>query len=170
VAYLAWWLVADLAQTRAVRLAIVGLFLAASATRGVYLLHGPERDLARIDFAQTPWMDAMTWLRAQPSKWHVLADPGHAWKYGTSARLAAEKDTVLEIGKDSALAMYDRTIAMRVAERAAALGAYAALTTDELRRLDAKYDVDVAIVDAADARHPLPELFRSAQFVIYDLR
>jgi hypothetical protein len=115
-------------------------------------------------------MDAMTWLRAQPSKWHVLADPGHAWKHGTSARLAAEKDTVLEIGKDSALAMYDRTIAMRVAERAAALGAYAALTTDELRRLDAKYDVDVAIVDAADARHPLPELFRSAQFVIYDLR
>jgi hypothetical protein len=112
----------------------------------------------------------MRWLEAQPSSWHVLADPGHAWKYGVSTRLAARKDTVLESTKDSALAMYDRAIAMRVAERTAAIGAYPDMTTDQLRQLDARYSLDAAIVESAFARHPFPELYRNGQFVIYDLR
>jgi hypothetical protein len=112
----------------------------------------------------------MRWLREQPAHWHVLADPGHAWKYGVSARLAAEKDTVLELGKDSALAMYDRSIAMRVAERAAALGAYADLTAADLRALDARYELDAVIMEAAFPPAPLPELYRNSDFVIYDLR
>jgi hypothetical protein len=170
VAYLAWWLAEDLARTTRVRTAIVGIVLAASIGRGAYLLSGPSRDLVTLDLPQTRWMDAMRWLRDQPAHWHVLADPGHAWKYGVSARLAAEKDTVLELGKDSALAMYDRSIAMRVAERAAALGAYVDLTAADLRALDARYELDAVIMEAALPPAPLPELYRNSDFVIYDLR
>ncbi len=43
----------------------------------------------------------MDWLKAAPPAWYVLADPGHAWKYGVSVRLAAEKDTLVEAGKDT---------------------------------------------------------------------
>jgi len=172
IAYLAWWLTTDVARARTARLAVVGLFLAFSIGRGVYQLTAGDggRELVRVDYPATPWMDAMRWLETQPASWHVLADPGHAWKYGVSARLAARKDTVLESGKDSALAMYDRAIAMRVAERTAALGSYPDMTTDHLRQLDARYAIDVAVVEAPLARHPFPELFRNAQFVIYDLR
>ena len=171
-AYLAWWLTTDVARSRTVRLAVVGLFLAFSIGRGVYQLTAGDggRELVRLDYPVTPWMEAMRWLETQPVAWHVLADPGHAWKYGVSARLAARKDTMLESGKDAALAMYDRAIALRVAERTAALGSYPDMTTDQLRQLDARYALDVAVVEAALARHPFPELFRNAQFVIYDLR
>src|SRR4029078_3485769 len=102
--------------------------------------------------------------RQQRDGCHCLADPGHAWKFGVSVRIGGEKDTVLETGKDSALAMYDRTIAMRVAERAAALAGYPAPTTHALRALRARYGVDVAIVEAAPAPVSLPELYRNAQF------
>jgi hypothetical protein len=172
IAYVAWWLTADVARSRATRAVVIGIILAGSIGRGVYQLTAGDggRDLVRLDYPTSSWMEAMRWLATQPPDWHVLADPGHAWKYGVSARLAARKDTVLESGKDSALAMYDRGIAMRVAERTAALGAYPDMTTDQLRQLDARYDLDVAIVEAALARHPFPELFRNGQFVVYDLR
>ncbi len=158
-AYLAWWLITDVARTPRLRAAVVALVVAASIGRGVFLVNGPgsDRALVTIGWPASSWMEAMHWLREQPSPWQVLADPGHAWKYGPSVRLAAEKDVVLELGKDAALAMYDRDIAMRVADRAAALSAYPALRTDELWRLDARYSVDVAIMDASTS-HPLPEL------------
>lgn len=172
VAYLAWWLTSDVVRTRTARLAVVGVVLALSIGRGVYQLTAGDggRELVRIDYAATPWMDAMRWLAAQRPSWHVLADPGHAWKYGVSARLAARKDTLLESSKDSALAMYDRAIAMRVADRTVAIGAYPDMTTARLRQLDADYSLDAAIVETAFALHPFPELFRNGQFVIYDLR
>ena len=98
-----------------------------------------------------------------------LADPGHAWKYGVSVRLAGRKDTVLEMGKDTALAMYDREIAMRVADRAAALGDFDRLTTDAVRALDRKYALDVMIVES-NRTFELPVLYRNDGFVVYDLR
>jgi hypothetical protein len=170
-AYLAWWLATDVARATRLRAAVVGIVLTFSIGRGVYLVSGPQSDRAivTIGWPSTTWMEAMHWLRGQPADWHVLADPGHGWKYGPSVRLAAAKDVVLEIGKDSALAMYDRAIAMRVAERGLALAAYPALRTDDLRALDAKYDLDVAIVEAT-ASQSLPELYRNRDFVIYDLR
>ncbi len=36
-----------------------------------------------------------------------LADPGHAWKYGSSVRLAAGRDLFLEEVKDVALAVLE---------------------------------------------------------------
>ena len=66
---------------------------------------------------------------------HVLADPGHGWKYGTSVRVSAERDVLLEEVKDSALAIYSRDVAARVVERTQAIGDFASLTADRAREL-----------------------------------
>ena len=88
--------------------------------RGAYvmLVERPERAAVRgappaTRRGRTPWR----WLRRQPRDAHVLADPGHAWKYGTSVRVSAERDVFLEEVKDSALAIYSRDVAVRVVER-----------------------------------------------------
>ena len=72
----------------------------------------------------------MRWIRAQPIDAHVLADPGHAWKYGTSVRVAAERDVFLEEVKDSAVAIYSRDVAIRVPERMRAVGDFDQMTAD----------------------------------------
>jgi hypothetical protein len=168
-AYLAWWLFDDrLSSKRALRTAVLVVLIAASTGRGVFLL-SQGRQLFSPTLSNTPWVEAMTWLRARPEPWHVLADPGHAWKYGVSARLAAEKDTLVESGKDSALSIYDRDIAMAVGGRLAALDGFEGLTSAEFAALAAKYELDVVVVEAAQ-RLDFPELHRNEQFVIYKLR
>ena len=167
LAYVAWWI------TRVPRhaMVVVALLGVASAARGYYLIEvwQPERQLATIDLPDSAWTDAMRWLDQQPTEWHVLADPGHAWKYGSSVRVAARKDTVLESVKDSAIALYDRDNAMRVAERTRDLVDYERLTTTRVRALDAEYDLDAVVVESAHVLD-LPVLYRNAQFVIYDIR
>jgi hypothetical protein len=170
--YLAWW-VAGLSRPggRTAAVVVVAILALASAARGVFLLavtHA-ERGLVEVDLPRTPWTDVMGWVERQPGRWHVLADPGHAWKYGTSVRAAALRDTLLEAGKDAAMAMYDRDVAMRVADRMAALSGFDRLTTGDVLGLDARYDLDVAVVETAQ-RLELPELYRNASFVVYDLR
>lgn len=167
LASVAWWI------TRTPRLAIVAVALLAiaAAARGYYLLEvwQPERQLVTVDLPKTPWVDAMTWLRSQPADWHVLADPDHAWKYGVSVRIAAGRDTVLEGVKDSALALYSRDVAVRVAARTRDLVDFPLLTTARARALAASYEADVVIVEAAH-QLDLPVLYRNDQFVIFDLR
>lgn len=165
--YVAWWMT----RHHRVAAAVVGLLALASAGRGYYLLevNQPEREMARINLPQTPWNEAMTWLKAQPDDWHVLADPDHAWKYGVSVRLAATKDTVLESVKDSALSLYDRNIASRVAARTRDLVDYDRLTTVRARRLGTAYDLDVIIVEVHHVLD-LPVLYRNERFVIYAVR
>jgi hypothetical protein len=172
MAFLAWWLT-DAARRRqpAIRMAAVAALLLCSASRGVYLLTvaQPERSLVQARLEPTPWVNAMRWLRAQPKDWHVLADPGHAWKYGVAVRIAAERDTVLEWGKDTAVAMYDRGVAIRVAARAGALGEFDRLTADTARALADRFDVDVVVV-ARPHTIALPVLYENDQFMIYDVR
>lgn len=167
LAGVAWWLTQS-RRTAVVALAILGV---ASAARGYYLLEvdQPERELVRFELPGTPWVDAMRWLRAQPADWHVLADPGHAWKYGSSVRVAAGRDTLLESVKDSAVALYDRDIAVRVDDRTRATTDYDQLTTARVRALDGSYDLDAVIVETSH-RLDLPLLYRNAGFAIYDVR
>jgi hypothetical protein len=169
-AYVAWWLAEDLVRRRAAgRVLLVALLAAASVGRGVYVLHAASRPLVQVDLPATPWVEAMTWLRTQPASWLVLADPDHGWKYGISVRVAAERDTVLETGKDSAMAMYDRAIAMRVADRMTALAGFDRLSAADARALAARYGADV-LVASATRTIMLPVLYRNGQFTIYDLR
>jgi hypothetical protein len=168
-AYIAWWLLDDrLLDRRAGRFLVVGLLAAASIGRGAFLI-SEDRQLVSMTLPHSPWIEAMEWLKGAPPAWYVLADPGHAWKYGASVRLAAERDTLVEAGKDSALAMYDRTIALAVADRLSALRDFDRLGEDDMRALASKYGVDVAVVEAS-RRLSLPELHRNSQFVIYRLR
>ena len=68
----------------------------------------------------------MRWAEAQPVRTHLLADPGHAWRYGAPLRYAG-RDVFLEEVKDTAMAIYSRESATRVIERTAALGDFQAL-------------------------------------------
>jgi hypothetical protein len=147
---------------------VAGVFIALSAGRGAYimLVERPERALVEIGLADTPWHDAMRWLRGQPIDTHVLADPGHAWKYGTSVRVSGERDVFLEDVKDAALAIYSSDVAARVVERAAAIGDFGALTAEQALALAATYDLDVLVTEREMA---LPTAYRNRQFAIYNL-
>jgi hypothetical protein len=155
-------------KPRAARI-VVALLLALSIGRGIYvmLVEHPERPLFAVHVPDSPWMDAMRWMRRQSLDTHVLADPGHAWKYGTSVRVAAECDVFLEEVKDAALAMYSRDVAVRVVERTNALGDFAHLTAEQARSLARRYDVDY-LVTTADLL--LPIAYENRQFKIYGLR
>ena len=170
--YLSWWLIEDLLARRSSRqrLAVVAALALLSAGRGYFVLHETQRPLVQLDARTGPWMDVMRWLRTQPVTWHVLADPAHALKYGISVRAAAYRDTLLESGKDPAMAMYDRSLARRVADRTAALAGFEDWTSAaDVVPLDARYNLDV-FVDRSDRRFDLPILFQNDGFVVYDLR
>jgi hypothetical protein len=148
---------------------LAALLLAFSLARGTYvmLVERPERALFETSIPDSPWQDAMLWIRRQPLDTHVLTDPGHAWKYGTSVRVSAERDVFLEEVKDSALAIYSRETAVRVVERTDAIGDFAALTADNARDMARRYDLDY-LVTPADL--PLPLAYRNGQFRIYALQ
>jgi hypothetical protein len=150
---------------RAVALALV----AVSVARGVYILQveRPERTLFAFRMPASPWNDAMAWLAQTPLDTHVLADPGHAWKYGTSVRVAAGRDIFHEEVKDTAVAIYSRDVAIRVIERSPMLHEFDRLTPDGARQLARRYELDYLVTTAEMA---LPVAYRSRPFTIYRLR
>src|SRR6185503_1394268 len=106
-----FWLVDVLATIYLISLAngrtanaVALALMAVSVSRGAYimLVERPDRALFSMHLAESPWEDAMRWLSRQPVHTHVLADPGHSWKYGTSVRVSATRDVFLEDVKDSA--------------------------------------------------------------------
>ena len=155
------------ARTRGIAVAMALILVAAG--RGVYvmLVERPERPLFEVRLPDSPWQDAMAWLARQPVDAHVLADPGHSWKYGTSVRVSAQRDVLLEEVKDSALAIYSRDVAARVVERTQAIGDFTALTADSARQLALRYDLDYLVTEAHLA---LPVAYHNTQFRIYSLR
>lgn len=174
------WAVADRSRSRTEppaegrrppgRAAIVAaVMICASVGRGAYVMwiEHPGRPVVEIGLPGTDWQDAMNWLKATPMTAHVLADPGHAWRYGTSVRVAASRDTYLEEVKDAALAMYSRRIAARVAERTAALGSFDALTPERAVELARRYELDYLVTERSLG---LPLAYRNARFSIYRLR
>lgn len=148
---------------------VLSALLVASAARGIYALgvERPDRSLFAVTVADSPWEDAMRWIAAQPLDVNVLADPGHAWKYGTSVRASGGRDVLLEEVKDSAIAIYSRDVAARVVDRTAAIGDFAAMTPAHARDLARRYDVDYLVTDADLA---LPLSYRNEQFRIYSLQ
>lgn len=170
-AYVAWWLFSSPLGSSATRRAItLCVVLALSGARGWYVLHqGGGRPLVAIDLPDTPWTDAMRWIRAQPAQWNVLADPGHALTFGASVRVAAERDTVLDESKDPAIAMYDRSLALRVADRERALAAFSTFGTADVRRVGREFAADVVVMPRAQPLD-LPVLYSNSGFFVYDLR
>lgn len=143
--------------------------LALSVGRGSYVLmiEHPERSLFAVHLPHEPWDEAMRWVALQPTDVHVLADPGHAWKYGTSVRVSSGRDVFLEEVKDSALAIYSRDVAARFVERVPLLEDFSSLTVERARALADRYELDYLVTEVALA---LPLVYRNAQFDIYSLR
>jgi hypothetical protein len=148
---------------------LAAVLVAASIARGTYIIQQEhaERSLFQVSLPDTAWEDAMRWIARQPIEAHVFADPGHSWKYGTSVRVSAGRDVLLEDVKDSAIAMYSRDIAVRVVERRRVIGDFTMLTPDGARALAARYDLNYLVTEA---RLDLPEVYRNAQFRIYALK
>jgi hypothetical protein len=70
--------------------------------------------------------------------------------------------------KDAAVAMYDRGVAVRVLERANAIGDFSRLDAHRARDLAARYDLDYLVTESRNL--DLPAVYSNARFVIYDLR
>lgn len=174
-AYFAWWITTDVAAVRVAghwtpRLALAALLLL-SIGRGIYTVGegGPDRRLVRVDLVDDDWSRTMRWLGTQPADWLVLAHPDHAWLYGTSVRVAASRDVVLESVKDSAISMYDRAVAMRVAERTNTLARFIDMSADDARVIGRKYSATVLVTESTQPL-ALPQLYANAGFTVYDLR
>jgi hypothetical protein len=165
--YAAWALV-EAGRTSRLRGALVTMaLLVAAAARGYYSLEVryPDRDLFETRLEASEWTDVMAWAsRSEPGS-YWLADPGHAWRYGASVRLAG-RDVFLEAVKDEALAMYSRDVAQRVADHTRALGDFHALSADRARSLAARYDLDYLVTER---ELPLPVAYRNRRFVVYRL-
>jgi len=143
----------------------------ASIGRGYYGLEveHPERTLVRVDLQEDlPWIGALRWARdhTAPAA-HVLADPAHAWKYGVSVRVGAERDVFLEEVKDAAIALYARATATRVVGRTQALGVFETLDEDRARALAQEFDLDYLISERPLA---LPVAHAQQGFTVYRLR
>ncbi len=165
------WALAERAVPRPSRARLVAaMMVLVSTVRGAYimLVEFPERRIAQMDLSDDDWGRAMRWARSSSdpqSGW--LAAPDHAVKYGTSVRVAAHRDVLVEPVKDEAVGMYERAIAMRTRARVAALGDFDSLTVDRAHSLAAQYGLDYLITEA---ELPLPVAFQSGALRIYRLR
>lgn len=152
-------------RARAVALVILALSLG----RGLYVsfVEHPERALVQVDLPATDWNGSLAWIDAHtPTDALVVADPGHAWRHGTSVRVGATRDVLLEEVKDTAMAMYSRPSAARVLDRIRALDGFGGLTTGRARDLAVRYGASVLVIDRDMA---LPLLHRQGPFRIYAL-
>ena len=130
------------------------------------LIERADRGLIAFGLPDSPWTDAMRWVGTQPLDAQVLADPGHAWKYGTSVRVAARRDVVFEEVKDSAIAIYSRDVAVRVVERTPLLNDFARLTPQRAHALADRYHATLLVTEGT---LDLPLAYQNRQFRIYRL-
>ena len=176
IAYAAWLVVERPSSTAAsgpgrlrVRHVAVALIILASIARGSYvtLVERADHALVEIDLPASEWTDIMHWAGARPVGTNFLADPGHAWRYGSSVRAAAGRDVYLESVKDIGIAIYSEAMAARVDSRIAELGDFAALAPAHARWLARRHDLDYLITEHDIA---LPLVHRNGRFAVYDLR
>ena len=166
--YLAW-LFAEAPRSATVRRVAVAAAILAAVGRGVFVW-GTEHagnPFVRIGFPQDNWTDVMKWISKTPEDTHVLADPGHAWKYGSSVRVSGERDVYLEEVKDLALALYSRDVAVEALRRIDDARGLDSFAPEQLRALAARYDLDYLVVER-DV--DLPLAYRNTQFRVYTLR
>jgi hypothetical protein len=166
VAYAVWAIGEGVAGSqRRARIAFA-VITVLSLTRGAYvmLVRFPDRPVAQVGIGDDDWGRVMMWARKTPAGTGFIADPMHAVKYGTSLRVAGERDVLVEAVKDAAIGMYSREIAMRTRERIAAVGAFATLTDARARDLGARYGLDYLVTEQALS---LPIAYQSGPLRVY---
>jgi hypothetical protein len=166
--YLVWWIAEGAKGARRPRLAAIAI-VSFALVRGLYTMYVqfPERKMFAVDVQHGDWRDAMAFARTTDPRSGWLADPIHAAKYGSSLRAAGHRDVLMEALKDRAIAMYDRGIALRVADRLRALESLPWDTPDGARALARRFGLDYLIVDR---ELELPLVHRSGALFIYRLR
>jgi hypothetical protein len=169
IAYLIWLIAEDIKPSRR-RAAIVCLVIAlASLTRSAYIkfLKFPDRPIAEIGVPDNDWGRVMAWARSTPHDTGWLAHPGHAVLYGTSVRVAGQRDVFVEGIKDAAIGMYERDVAIRTRDRLHELRDFDTLTPERARSLAARYQMNFLVtVQTLD----LPVAFSSGPLRVYRLR
>jgi hypothetical protein len=113
------------------------------------------------------WGRVMAWARASDPRSGWLADPMHAIQYGTSLRVAGERDVFVEAVKDEAIGMYDRGVAMQTRDRLAEVGDFASLTAARAQALAGAHGLDYLVTDRP---LDLPLAFESGRLRVYRLR
>lgn len=148
-----WWLAESPAAIRArpwLPRALATLLVVTSVARGVYVgfFENRDRPTLAIDLPDDDWSEALEWIADHtPREAFVLADPGHAWKFGTAVRIGAERDVYLEETKDVAMAMYSRTSAARVRARIDRLADFSQLDEQALRALARQEGLTVLVTE-----------------------
>jgi hypothetical protein len=164
------WALAEMNGRSERRAMIVALTIAAlSCVRGAYVLlvRFPDRAVVEIGVRDDDWGRVMAWARSSDESSHWLADPYHAGRYGTSVRVAGQRDVFVEEIKDTAIGMYDRPVAMRTRDRLEAIGEFSALTPARARELAAEYGIDYLVTEQP---MDLPLAFSSGRLRVYRLR
>jgi len=170
--YVVWWLTEGWpGQRRTLRVGgwIAAALVTLSISRGVYsmFVEFPDLPIVDLDIKAGDWHDAMAWARTTDPSSGWLADPIHAALYGSSVRAAGHRDVLLERVKDRAIAMYDRSAALRVTDRERALEVLPWDTADGARALARRYGLDYLVIDR---KLDLPLAHRSGALFIYRLR
>lgn len=150
-----------------VRYAGLALFAVGAIVRGGYVMgvEFPDRALFQSRSASGDWQAVMEWSARTPAGTNLLLHPGHAGRYGSSARAAAQRDVYLE-DKDGGMAIYSREVARRVSDRRRDLGDFTTLDAARASALARKYDLQYLItIQDMD----LPVAHRSGPFTVYDL-
>ena len=78
---------------------------------------------------------------------HFLLHPEHVYRYGSSFRVVAQRDVLLEVVKDRAMAMYSREAAIRLEERLKAAGDVAVIDEGRIEVLANRYDLDYMVTE-----------------------
>jgi hypothetical protein len=143
------------------------VIIAFSVARGGYVIVEGRRPLVQLTIPDDDWGRVMAWARTTDRRSGWLADPLHASLYGTSLRLAAERDVCVEALKDVALGIYDREIARRTDERMRLLAHFLDISAGEALAIGGKYDLDYFV---AEKRLALPVVFESGALRVYRLR
>jgi hypothetical protein len=166
VLHAVWWL--SEAPTRTRRPVVVAALIAVfSIARGVYVLGVAERPPVQLVIPGDDWGRVMAYARTTDKASGWLAHPLHAVLYGTSVRVAGERDVFVEAVKDAAIGMYDRRIAVRTDERLDAVADFDRLSEAEARRLAMTYDLNFLVTESA---LELPVTFQSGALRVYRLK
>jgi hypothetical protein len=147
-------------------LALVAVF---SIARSAYIKYVkfPDRPIAEVWIPDNDWGRVMTWARATPTSSGWIADPFHAYTYGTSLRVAGERDVLVEGVKDAAIGMYERDVAMRTHERLAEIQPFDQMTPERARALAARHGLDYLVtIQLLD----LPLAYASGPLRVYRVR
>ena len=169
IAYLVWAIAESGRPSGSRARAVVFVILLASITRSAYIkfVKFPDRPVAEIAIADNDWGRVMAWARTTPRDTGWLADPGHAVQYGTSLRVAGERDVFVEGIKDAAIGMYERDVAIRTRDRLAEVRDFGGITPERARSLAERYGLDFLVTTQ---RLDLPLAYSSGGLSVYRLR